>query len=97
MPIGTQVHMVKKHFTDGWGHEWFEGGYILQGLRYERLCPHNRSYYLLGESPPTYVYSHLVVASKFTMPPTTHAVRGSLCTYELSSEVLVIIHESISS
>jgi hypothetical protein len=49
MPIGTQVHMVKKHFTDGWGHEWFEGGYILQGLRYERLCPHNRSYYLLGD------------------------------------------------
>jgi hypothetical protein len=36
------------------------------------------------------------VASKFSMPPTTHFVRGSLSTYKLSIEVLGIIHESVA-
>jgi hypothetical protein len=43
--------------------------------------------------PLLHVYSHLVVASKFVLPPTSHVVRGSLCTYELSLEVLASIHE----
>jgi hypothetical protein len=88
--------MVKEHFMNEWGQEWFEGDYFLHGLWYERLCLGNKSYYLLEDSPPTYVYPHIVVASKFVLPPTTHVVRGSLCTYELSANVLVIIQEGIS-
>ncbi len=30
------------------------------------------------------------------MPPIVHSIRGSLCTYELSSEILGIIHEAIA-
>jgi hypothetical protein len=34
--------------------------------------------------------------SKFVLQPTTHVVRGSLCTYEFFADVLVIIQEGIS-
>jgi hypothetical protein len=54
MVVDTPIQMVKEHFTDGWGHEWFEGDYALQGLWYERLRPHSKFYYLLEESPPHY-------------------------------------------
>jgi len=96
MLIDTLVTKVNEHFVDAWGQEWFQGNYIIHGLWYERLCPSSRSYYLLEDSPPTFVYFHLAVASKFSMPPTMHTVRGSLCIYELSDEVLGIIHEGIS-
>ncbi len=62
MLVDTPIHMVKEHFTNGWGQEWFEGDYVLQGLWHERLCPHIKSYYLLEEFPHAYVYSHLVVS-----------------------------------
>ncbi len=32
MLVDTPIHMVKEHFIDGWGQEWFEGDYVLQGL-----------------------------------------------------------------
>jgi hypothetical protein len=96
MLVSTLVHMVKEHFVDEWGQEWFEGDYVLHGLWYEKLCPSNIFYYLLEDSPPMYVYSHLVVASKFVLPPTTHVVKGSLCTYELFANVLTIIRKGIS-
>jgi hypothetical protein len=38
----------------------------------------------------------MVVVSKFSMPPIVHSIRVSLCTYELSSEVLGIIHKAIT-
>jgi hypothetical protein len=93
--VSTPVHMVKEHFTNEWGQKGLEGDYVLQGLWYKRLHPSNKSYYLLEDSPPTYVYSHLVMPSKFVLPPTTHVVRASLCTYELSADVLAIIHEGM--
>jgi hypothetical protein len=54
-------------------------------------------YYLLKNSPPTFAYSHLIVASKFPMPPTTHVVKGSLSIYELSTKVLGFIHKGLAS
>ncbi len=96
MLVSTLIHMVKEHFMDQWEQIWFEGDYVLHGLRYEKICPGNKFYYLLEDSPPMYVYSHLVVASKFLLPPTTHVVKGSLCTNELSANVLAIIQKGIS-
>ncbi len=54
------------------------------------------SYYLLKDSPATFVYSHLIVASKFPMPTATHVVKGSLSTYELSTKVLGFIQEGLT-
>jgi hypothetical protein len=95
MLVDTPLTMVKEHLVDAWGQEWFQGNYIICGLWYKRLHLGNKSYYLPEDSPPTWVYSHLILASKFPMSPTMHVVRGSLCTHELSNEVLNIIHEGI--
>jgi hypothetical protein len=52
--------------------------------------------YLLENSPLAFEYFHLIMASKFSMPPTTHFVRGLLNTYELSTKVLDIIHKGVA-
>jgi hypothetical protein len=30
--VEAPIQMVKEHFTNEWGQEWFEGNYVLQGL-----------------------------------------------------------------
>jgi hypothetical protein len=96
MLVDILVHLIKGHFIDVWGQQWFEGNYIIRGLWYKRSRSNSRSYYLLEDSPLAFVYSHLIVASKFFMPPITHFVRGSLSAYELSTKVLGIIHKGVA-
>jgi hypothetical protein len=36
----------------------------------------------------------LVLASKFSMPPTSHVVKGNYATYELTDEVIGVILEA---
>jgi hypothetical protein len=97
MLVDTTIHMVKKHFIDVWGQKWFQGDYVIWGLWYEKSRVSSKSYYLLENSLPAFVYSHLIMASKFPMPPTMHFVKGLLSTYELSTEVLEIIREGVVS
>jgi hypothetical protein len=52
---------------------------------------------MLEDSPPTFVYFHLIMASKFSMPPTSHSLRGLLKTYEPSIEVLGLIQKGVAS
>jgi len=96
MLVDKPLHMVTQHFKDAWGQEWFEGDYVIRDLWYEKLRQGNRSYYFLEDSPPTFVYSHLIVASKFPTPRTTHVVRGSLSIDELSTKVLRFIHKGLT-
>jgi hypothetical protein len=95
MLIDIPIHMVKYHFIDAW-EQCFEGDYVVQGIWYERSSLSIRSYYQLEDSPLAFVYFHLIVSSKFFIPPTTHSIRGSLSTYELSIEVFDIIHERVA-
>lgn len=44
-----------------------------------------------------YPCPHLVVASKFNMPPTAHNVKGSMAIYELTDEVSQIICASVEA
>ncbi len=37
------------------------------------------------------MFSHLVLASTFSIPPTTHAMKGNYATYEHINEVVDII------
>jgi hypothetical protein len=37
------------------------------------------------------MFLHLILASKFSMPPTTHAMKGNYATYEHVNEVADII------
>jgi hypothetical protein len=51
---------------------WYEGDMFLGGLWYKCLLGQkgqNTSYMLLTNSPPTFVYSHLVNKAKFSMLP----------------------------
>jgi hypothetical protein len=52
-------------------------------------------YYFNDEVEPAYIYSHLVCASKFTMPPTSHNIHGSYPTFELLIETLQLIEEAL--
>ncbi len=97
MLVDTPIHMVKEHFTNGWGQEWFEGDYVLQGLWHERLRPHIKYYYLLEEFPPAYVYSHLVVNLQIYNATYSTCSRGFFVHIWTSREMLVELHEGISS
>jgi hypothetical protein len=35
MLVDKPLHLVTQHFIDAWGQKWFEGDYIICGLRYE--------------------------------------------------------------
>jgi hypothetical protein len=52
---------------------------------------------LLEDFPPTFVFSHLIVASKFRMPLTAHTMRGSNVTFELTPDVIGIIQHRLES
>jgi hypothetical protein len=45
--------------------------------------------------PFAYVFSHLVLASKFSLPPTLHSVKGKYVTYELTHEVAYVILDAL--
>jgi hypothetical protein len=53
------------------------------------------TYYFNDDAPLAYIYSHLVYASKFAMPPTSHSIRGSYPTFELPNETLILIEETL--
>jgi hypothetical protein len=89
--------MIQDHFTNGWGQEWLLGDWVIQGIWYEKLRSRSRSYFLLENSPCAFVYSHLIIVSKFRMPPTTYNVRGSNATYELTFEVIGIIRQGLEA
>jgi hypothetical protein len=52
-------------------------------------------YYFNDEAELAYIYSHLVCASKFTMPPTAHNIHGSSPTFELLVETLQLIEKAL--
>jgi hypothetical protein len=61
---------------------------ILSGIWYYRLPSHthrNNSYKLLSKSPPTFAYSHLIIASKILMLPC--ATRKSEPRFSMAIEV----------
>jgi hypothetical protein len=84
--VDMPAHTMVSSFTDG---------SVVRDKYYERVREGSRSYYLFEDAPHVYQYSHLVVASKFAMPPTTHSLRGWNATYELSLENLDIINDGI--
>ncbi len=68
------LHMCEQTFENNWRNTWYQGGMILGGVWYDKVSHQqgtNISYKLLIDYGPTYVYSHLVVASKFPMFPST--------------------------
>jgi hypothetical protein len=44
-----------------------------------------------------FVFSHLILASKFSMPPACHVVKGNYATYELTNEITKVILEALDA
>ncbi len=68
---------------------------MIQGRYYDLLQLGSMTYYFNDDAPFAYIYSHLVYASKFAMPPTSHNIRGSYPTFELPNETLLLIEEAL--
>ena len=85
--IDQSAHILDEDVVDGWNQSYFIGGFVVRGFYYEKLRPGSRTYYLLEDHPPAYAYSHLIVVSKFNMPPIVHNLQGNMATYELIDEV----------
>jgi hypothetical protein len=61
------LHMIQHGFKDGWGQDWLPLDWVIRGVWYERLRLGSRLYILLKDSTLAFVFSHLIVASKFKM------------------------------
>jgi hypothetical protein len=72
-----------------------EGDVVLHGIWYIKLSPNSCSYLLRDDKSLAYVFSHLILASKFPMPPTSHIVKGRYVSYKLSMEVVDIISNAL--
>ncbi len=55
----------------------------------------NRTYLLKDDKPFAYVFSHLVLAFEFSLPPTTHMVKRTYAAYELSNDAISVIMVAI--
>lgn len=95
--IDQSAHILDEDVVDGWNQSYFIGDSVVRGFYYEKLRPGSRTYYLLEDHPPAYAYSHLIVASKFNMPPTVHNLKCNMATYELMDEVFQIISAGVEA
>ncbi len=88
-------HVVIETFIDAYKNTYYEGDKLIWGHYYDLLQLGSKTYYFNDDVPHAYIYSHLVCASKFAMPPTAHSVRGSYPTFELPNETLHLIKEAL--
>jgi hypothetical protein len=95
MLVDKPCIVVVESITTGWGNSFHARDVVIRGFWYERLKPGSRSYYLRTDKPNAYILSHLVLASKFSLPPTVHFVKGSYASYELGAEASIIISNAL--
>ncbi len=88
-------HVVIETFIDAYKNTYYEGDELIQGRYYDLLRLGSMTYYFNDDVPLAYIYSHLVYASNFTMPLTSHNIRGSYPTFELPNETLLSIKEAL--
>jgi hypothetical protein len=84
-------------FIDPDGNMYVPGDVVINGFWYERLRVGNRSYLLRNDWQPTSVYTHVVLTSKFNMPPTLHPIKGRFASYELKVDVRDIIEDALQA
>lgn len=70
------MHIVQESFKDDGNNEYVEGDVVLRGIWYDKLSPNSHSYLLRNDKSLAYVFSHLILASKFPMLFTSRRVKG---------------------
>jgi hypothetical protein len=89
------THVVQEAFTDPDGNSYVLGDVVFSGLWYERLKDRSQTYLLRNDREPSSVYSHLVLTSKFSLPPIAHPIKGRFLGFELKPKVREIIDEAL--
>jgi hypothetical protein len=72
-----------------------EGDEVVAKKYYKKWGNSNSTYVLLKDSHAVYLYSHLVRAMKFLMPPKSHRVFNNDSLYELLSDAVTRIQSFI--
>jgi hypothetical protein len=80
---------------DAYKNTYYEGDEVIQGRWYDLFRPRSWTYLFNDDSEPTYMYSHLVCALKFIMPPTSHNIRGNYLSFELPTKTCQLIEETL--
>jgi hypothetical protein len=97
MLVVKDVHVVEEAFIDPDGNNYVPSDVVFSGLWYERLKEGNCTYLLRNDREPSIVYSHLVLTSKFSLPPIMHSIKSRLSGFELQVEVKEIIEEAYTA
>jgi hypothetical protein len=97
MIIDKGVHTFSAPFADVWNNEYVTKDIVLHGFWYDKLFVGSRTYLLKNDKPHDYIFSHLILASKFSMPPTSHIMKGKYASYELLLKVMDIILDVIKA
>ena len=95
MLVVKPVHIVQEAFSDPEGNSYGPGDVVFGGSWYERLRQGSRTYLLRNDKEPCFVYSHLVLTAKFSLPPITHKIKSRFSGFELTLEVKEIIDEAL--
>ena len=94
MLVHTATRTLQDSFTDPEGNGYGPGDIIFSGFWYERLKEGSRTYLLRNDKEPSSVYSHLLLTSKFSLPPISHSLKSQLAGFELKLDVKEIINEA---
>lgn len=94
MMVIIPTHTMLETFTGPNANTYLRGNVVFSGYWYEQLKEGSRTYLLRNDKQPTSVYSHLVLTSKFSLPPIAHAIKSHFAGYELKPEVFEIIDEA---
>jgi hypothetical protein len=95
MMVVIPTHTMLETFTDPDGNTYLPGDVVFNGYWYKRLKEGSRTYLLRNDKEPTSVYSHVVLTSKFSLPPIAHAIKSRFAGYEFKAEVSKIIDEAL--
>ena len=73
------LHAVEEAMKeDSWDQTIYRGEQIVIGTYYKQKEKNLTSFIRKGPNHPTFIYSHLVLASKFPMPVAMHRQKGGL-------------------
>jgi len=85
------IDIVAETFNDPYKNTYYKEDCVICGCYYDLLRSGSRTYYFHDDAEPTYIYSHLVCASKSTMPPISYNIHWSYATFELLVETFRLI------
>jgi hypothetical protein len=84
------MHIVEEEKReDRWRGQYERGDEVVEGFYFKQQGKRENSYILLGEQGIACTYSHLKIASKFSIVQEKHKQKGGQNVYQLSDSSLV--------